>query len=96
MGEPIRIAQVVGPVVLGGVDTMVMNYYRHIDRSKVQFDFIMDGYEKTPIDDEIRALGGRVYKVETICKEYSKKYEAVLSNLQRKPLSNCSLPYEYT
>lgn len=43
MGEPIRIAQVVGPVVLGGVDTMVMNYYRHIDRSKVQFDFIMDG-----------------------------------------------------
>lgn len=62
--EPVRVAQVVGPVVLGGVDTMVMNYYRHIDRSKVQFDFIMDGYEDTPIDDEIKALGGRVYKVE--------------------------------
>jgi glycosyltransferase involved in cell wall biosynthesis len=72
MGEPIRIAQVVGPVVLGGVDTMVMNYYRHIDRSKVQFDFIMDGYEKTPIDDEIRALGGRVYKVEPYAKNIVK------------------------
>ena len=62
--EPIRVAQVVGPVVLGGVDTMVMNYYRRIDRSKVQFDFIMDGYYDTPIDAEIKALGGGVYKVE--------------------------------
>lgn len=62
--NPIRVAQVVGPAVLGGVDTMVMNYYRHIDRSKVQFDFIMDGYNETLIDDEIKALGGRVYKVE--------------------------------
>ena len=62
--EPVRIAQVVGKVVLGGVDTMVMNYYRHIDRSKVQFDFIMDGYSKTPIDDEIESMGGKVYKVE--------------------------------
>ena len=62
--NPLRIAQVVGPVVLGGVDTMVMNYYRNIDRSKIQFDFIMDGYYETPIDDEIKSLGGRVYKVE--------------------------------
>ncbi len=62
--EPLHIAQVVGPVLLGGVDTMVMNYYRNIDRSKVQFDFIIDGYYDTPIDDEIRALGGKVYKVE--------------------------------
>lgn len=61
---PIRVAQVVGPVVLGGVDTMVMNYYRHIDRSRVQFDFIMDGCCDTPIDEEIETMGGRVYKVE--------------------------------
>lgn len=41
-----------------------MNYYRHIDRTKVQFDFVIDGYEKSLLDDEIESLGGRVYKVE--------------------------------
>ncbi len=70
--DPVRVAQVVGPVVLGGVDNMVMNYYRHIDRSKVQFDFIMDGYSDTPIDEEIKALGGRVYKVEPYAKNMVK------------------------
>ena len=54
----------VGKVLLSGVDTVVMEYYRHIDRKKVQFDFIMDGYNETPIDQEIKRLGGQVYKVE--------------------------------
>lgn len=62
--ELIRVAHVVGKVLLSGVDTVVMEYYRHIDRSRVQFDFIMDGYNETPIDQEIKRLGGQVYKVE--------------------------------
>lgn len=62
--QPVRIAQVIGKANLSGVDTVVMEYYRHIDRSRIQFDFIMDGYDDTPIDEEIRELGGRVYKVE--------------------------------
>ena len=41
-----------------------MNYYRHIDRSRVQFDFFMDGYNKTLIDEEILDLGGRIIKLE--------------------------------
>ncbi|MCL2014506.1 MAG: glycosyltransferase family 1 protein, partial [Oscillospiraceae bacterium] len=61
--KPIRIAQVVGKVVLGGVDAVVMNYYRHIDRTKFQFDFFMDGLDKTPIDDEILSMGGRIFKL---------------------------------
>lgn len=36
---PIRVAQVMGKMLGGGVESVVMNYYRHIDRSKVQFDF---------------------------------------------------------
>ncbi len=64
MDEPIHIVHVVGKVVTGGVDAVVMNYYRHIDHFKVQFDFIMDGYGSTPIDREIITLGGRIYKVE--------------------------------
>ena len=42
MTEQIRVAQVVGKMVGGGVEAVVMNYYRHIDRSKVQFDFLVD------------------------------------------------------
>ena len=61
---PIRIAQVIGKAVISGVDSVVMNYYRHIDRSRVQFDFFMDGYNKTLIDEEILDLGGRIIKLE--------------------------------
>ncbi len=82
--DPIRIAQVVGKVMLAGVDTMVMNYYRHIDRNKIQFDFIMDGYSKTPIDDEIKSMGGKVYKVEpyekNILKSMHQCYEIFKTN----------------
>ena len=37
--EPIRIAQMMTDMNYGGVEMVVMNYYRHIDRSRVQFDF---------------------------------------------------------
>jgi len=73
--EPIRVAQIIGQVLLAGVDTVVMNYYRNIDRTKVQFDFIVDGYDSTPIDDEIKELGGRVYKVESYTKDMLKSMQ---------------------
>lgn len=62
--KPIRVLQIIGIVCGGGVEAVIMNYYRHIDRSKVQFDFVVDGYEKTILDDEIESLGGKVYHVE--------------------------------
>ena len=40
--EPIRIAQIIGKWLGGGVESVVMNYYRYIDRTKIQFDFICD------------------------------------------------------
>ena len=64
MGKTKRVLQVIGVVCGGGVEAVVMNYYRNIDRSKVQFDFVVDGFERTRLDDEIEALGGRVYHVE--------------------------------
>lgn len=62
--EPVRVLQIIGIVCGGGVEAVIMNYYRHIDRSKIQFDFVVDGYEKTILDDEIKSLGGKVYHVE--------------------------------
>ncbi len=58
----IRILQVVSVMDRGGAETMIMNYYRHMDRTKVQFDFLVH-YEKRGIyEDEIERLGGRVYR----------------------------------
>ena len=39
---PVRIAHIIGKARNGGVEAVVMNYYRHIDRTKIQYDFIID------------------------------------------------------
>ncbi len=59
-----RVLQVIGIVCGGGVEAVIMNYYRNIDRTQLQFDFVVDGYEKTYLDDEIEKMGGHVYHVE--------------------------------
>lgn len=63
MPEPIRVAHVMGKMVGGGLEAVVMNYYRHIDRSKVQFDFIVDEDSTLVPREEIESLGGRVFTV---------------------------------
>ena len=63
MSTPIRVAQVVGNMNGGGVEQVVMNYHRHIDRSRVQFDYLVcEGSVMVPIG-EIESLGGRVFTV---------------------------------
>ena len=42
----IRILQVVTHMDRGGLETMLMNYYRHIDYSKLQFDFLLHRKEQ--------------------------------------------------
>lgn len=73
--EPIRIAQIIGKWVGGGVESVVMNYYRHIDRTKIQFDFICDEDSTNIPYDEIEQLGGRVILVPPYQKvfEYQKE-----------------------
>lgn len=57
----IRILQVVNDMHRAGLETMLMNYYRNIDRTKIQFDFLTHRPNKSDYDDEIIAMGGRVY-----------------------------------
>lgn len=61
--QPLRVAMVMGKMLGGGVEAVVMNYYRHIDRTKVQFDFIVDADSALVPRDEIEALGGRVFEI---------------------------------
>ena len=69
MSEPIRVLHVIGIMNRGGAETMIMNLYRHIDRSKVQFDFVENSREPAAFDEEILSLGGRIYR----CPHYNGK-----------------------
>lgn len=66
MEEPIRILQVFTIMNRGGAETMIMNYYRNLDRSKIQFDFLLHRKEKGAFDDEIKSLGGKIYHMQNI------------------------------
>lgn len=59
--NPIRVLQVTGIMNRGGAETMIMNLYRNMDRSKVQFDFVENSLEPGAFDEEIRGLGGRIF-----------------------------------
>ena len=61
--NPIRVAHVVGKMVGGGVEAFLMNYYRNIDRTQIQFDFIVDSDSTVVPEDEIEALGGRIFYI---------------------------------
>lgn len=58
-----RIVVIMGKMHSGGKKNLVMEYYRHIDRTKIQFDFICDDDSNAIPTEEIEALGGRVYVI---------------------------------
>ena len=47
---------------IGGVETFVINLYRHIDRDKVQFDFLTNEKSDVAFSEEIEAMGGMIYR----------------------------------
>lgn len=57
---PVRVAHVVGKMVGGGLEATVLNYYRNIDRSKIQYDFLVDSDSTLIPRDEIEKLGGKI------------------------------------
>ena len=63
MNEPIRILEVFGRMNRGGAEAMIMNLYRHMDRSRVQLDFMVHTEDHCQFDDEIEQLGGHIYRV---------------------------------
>lgn len=63
MAEPVRVLMLFTILNRGGAETMVMNYYRHIDRTKVQFDFVVHREERGAYEDEIEQLGGKIYRM---------------------------------
>ncbi len=60
---PIRVLQVVPNMHRAGLETLIMNIYRNVDRNVVQFDFLVHYADRFDYDDEIEALGGKIYRL---------------------------------
>lgn len=80
--DSIRVAQIIGKWLGGGVESVVMNYYRHIDRTKIQFDFICDEDSTNIPYEEIEKMGGKVILIPPYQKvfKYHKKLKEVLKS----------------
>lgn len=63
MSEPIRVLNIFMVLDRGGAETFVMNVYRHIDRSKLQFDFLVHGDKVGAYEEEIKNLGGKIFRL---------------------------------
>ena len=61
--KPIRVAQVLNRMDSGGIEAVVMNYYRHIDRDQVQFDFYFAEGSAFPQREELERLGAGIFPV---------------------------------
>ncbi|NLK22329.1 MAG: glycosyltransferase family 1 protein [Epulopiscium sp.] len=58
----IRVLHVVSTLAISsGVMSFIMNYYRNIDREKVQFDFIYFVNNGNTYENEIKKMGGKSY-----------------------------------
>ena len=78
MGGPLRVLHVVVNMNRGGAETLIMNLYRNIDRSKIQFDFLT--CKEGVFDSEIEALGGKIHRIPYITDTGHFKYIKELNN----------------
>jgi len=69
----IRVLQCVNNMHRAGLETMLMNYYRQIDRTKIQFDFLTHRPGRSDYDDEIESLGGKIFHAPRL---YPRNYPA--------------------
>lgn len=83
MKQPIRIACFVGKWNGYGVETLVFNCYKNIDREKFQFDFFVDeNSDRSSVPfDEVKKLGGRIYLIPPVSKIF--RYIKVIKKIAK-------------
>ena len=80
--EPIRVASVIGRYIGGGVEAVTINYYRNIDKNKVQLDFICDEDSTNIPYEEIEKMGGKVIIIPSYSKPF--KYHKALKRVLKE------------
>lgn len=76
----IRVLQVLGSTTLGGAESRVMDLYRHMDKERIQFDFLVTRGHTGHFDSEIESLGGHVYTVSPYRIYNHKQYVTEVNN----------------
>lgn len=93
MGSPLRILHVVVNMNRGGAETLLMNLYRNIDRTKIQFDFLT--CKPGVFDDEIIELGGKIQRISYISDvghfRYMKELETFFVNNNYYSIVHCHM-----
>ena len=61
--KPLHVLHVFGRLNRGGAESRVMDLYRNVDRTRIQFDFMQHTTKVCDFQTEIEQLGGKVYHV---------------------------------
>ncbi len=56
-----RVLEIIGKRPVGGVGTVMLNYQTYMDAEKVQMDYLIFGEEAENFDEQVKALGSKVY-----------------------------------
>ncbi len=78
--RPIRVLQVLGALNHGGIETWLLHVMRHVDRQALQFDFVVHSTKPAAYDDEMRALGARIFPCLNPQRpwQYARQFRAIL------------------
>ncbi len=74
----------------GGVESFLMTYYRAISRERVQFDFLCNT-ETVAYEEEIRALGGEVFKICARSKNAARYRQELYSFFKARAQDYCAV-----
>ncbi|WP_243386622.1 glycosyltransferase [Bifidobacterium primatium] len=83
-GNPTRVLVLDTVMDRGGAETMMMNYMRHMDRSKVTYDFLVNRDYRAAYEDEIEAMGGHIYRMCPMYPQYFGKYKRQIRDFLRR------------
>lgn len=77
----IKILHSVSNMDRAGIETMLMNFYRNIDRTKFQFDFLCNKSKIGAYEEEILSLGGKIFRTPSLNPLFFLKYKKYMKNL---------------
>lgn len=84
----IRVLQVLDSVDNGGIQSFIMNVYRNMNRAEYQFDFLVYHTRKQFYEDEIKNLGGKIYKIPSRRESFFTNRRAISSFFSKHPEYN--------
>ena len=79
----IRVLHIFGGLGTGGTESLIMNWYRNIDRTKIQFDFLVRSADDNYLE-EIKSLGGRIFYTSSFPRHFIRNYKETKTILAKK------------